>query len=183
MDIPLPESEIHTLKFTGNFSLTYINVGDVNFTYKSSTSVDTISYTEKSVDRTGFAKGVGNTIVENIAEYSLNIIISTVIRTTFNMSNNPSVNVSNKTFSIPIENGNYRMPVDCLGISAGLCGNRKYSFLNDIADSEYIYFTVNNNIATITTTTITLRGSAFKCTATGSFNRIYIIADRIEKVN
>ena len=183
-DIPLPDSELPIITMDEEINVLEIDITSTNIVNDNNAiGYEAIRHTRTTVDSyRAYISGekslsrIFNDWTTSITQISYIDTISSLqgVREDFTITL-PS------SFACGLSDGQYKMPIDSLSQAQGMSTIRKND--NEPSDSEFMLFTVSNHVATVTTKTITLPHDKFACQGNYTPTRLFIIHDRILKIN
>ena len=190
VDIPLPESVPRILNVESAIETAIVLMSPINFLRNTHTTDNLcINLSKCTVSGYGYIAGpYYNSILTN-PSYSMCTVGISSNQGYWNgaVHEDLTIELTQTSFNVPIEDGNYKMPIDYLCNNSGqglICRRVLYK---DTSENEEIFFTVDNGTATITLHPMELDKSHFVCQyfalGSGTVTGFRIILDRIIQIN
>ena len=183
IDIPLPDNksdiiEIYTDSLRGSIPISNVNV-EFESEYKSYSYVyyQSVRINNRDMYVAGeFYKSIINVHSSSVTDLNLSFTQSLDC---VDLKGDMSFDVSG-TIDIELPDGEYKVVIDVLGTNAG-GSYRKKVYADDIPESEFVRFSVNDYVGTVTPAHITLPGTKFAARHRYPPSSISILSDRIMK--
>ena len=183
IDIPLPDNksdiiEIYTDFLGGSIPISNVNV-EFESVYKSYSYVylQNVRINNRDMYVAGeFYKSIINVHSSSVTDLNLSFTQSLDC---VDLKGDMSFDVSG-TIDIELPDGEYKVVIDVLRTNAG-GSYRKKVYADDIPESEFVRFSVNDYVGTVTPAHITLPGTKFAARHRYPPSSILILSDRIMK--